>query len=65
MEGCWRLTGDLPSRPQVLHGLDELVPSSNGVQIPYDDLIAAALLVYFGYNTLKVRKSMGGGTGSP
>ncbi|KAG1665544.1 hypothetical protein FOA52_000690 [Chlamydomonas sp. UWO 241] len=39
---------------QVLHQLDELIPAgSAAAKIPFDDLIAAALLVYFGVNTLR------------
>ena len=41
---------------QTLHQLDELVPKASeaAVSIPYDDLIAAALLVWFGIQTIKV-----------
>ena len=43
---------------QTLHQLDELVPKTDGAEasIPYDDLIAAALLVWFGVQTLKDAK---------
>lgn len=42
---------------QVLHQLDELVPqSASATKIPYDDLIAASLLVWFGLQTLKDAK---------
>ncbi|KXZ43499.1 hypothetical protein GPECTOR_88g442 [Gonium pectorale] len=40
---------------QVLHQVDELVPASAG-DLPYDDLLAAALLVYFGVKTLQDAK---------
>ncbi|KAG2494051.1 hypothetical protein HYH03_007695 [Edaphochlamys debaryana] len=36
---------------QVLHQVDELVPE-NAAGLPYDDLLAAALLLYFGIKTL-------------
>ncbi|GLC71729.1 hypothetical protein PLESTF_001159900 [Pleodorina starrii] len=39
---------------QVLHQVDELVPGDSN--IPYDDLLAAALLVYFGIRTLQDAK---------
>ena len=41
---------------QTLHQLDELVPkgADPSSSIPYDDVIAAALLVWFGLQTLKV-----------
>lgn len=38
---------------QAMHQIDELLPAA-AVKIPYDDVIAAALLVYFGVKTLKV-----------
>ena len=43
---------------QTLHQLDELVPKSgdSGAGIPYDDLIAAALLIWFGVQTIKDAK---------
>jgi putative Ca2+/H+ antiporter (TMEM165/GDT1 family) len=37
---------------QALHQLDGLLPASS---LPWDDLLAVALLVYFGINTLRVR----------
>jgi hypothetical protein len=40
-----------PSR-QVFHQLDELLPASS---LPFDDLLAVALLLFFGITTLKVR----------
>ncbi len=40
-------------RPQVLHQVDELVPGGGG-KLPYDDLLAVALLLYFGIKTLRV-----------
>eukprot|EP00198_Chlamydomonas_reinhardtii_P012578 XP_001701915.1 predicted protein [Chlamydomonas reinhardtii] len=43
---------------QVLHQVDELVPE-NGAGLPYDDLLAAALLLYFGFKTLKDAKDAG------
>lgn len=43
---------------QVLHQVDELVPE-NGAGLPYDDLLAAALLLYFGFKTLKVGRNWG------
>lgn len=39
---------------QVLHVVDELVPQGTN-RIPYDDFLAAALLVFFGIKTLQVR----------
>ena len=38
---------------QVLHQVDELVPA-NSAGLPYDDLLAVALLLYFGIKTLQV-----------
>lgn len=38
---------------QVLHQLDELMPAT-AVRVPYDDIIAAALLIWFGVKTLQV-----------
>ncbi|KAG2446729.1 hypothetical protein HYH02_008291 [Chlamydomonas schloesseri] len=43
---------------QVLHQVDELVPE-NGAGLPYDDLLAAALLLYFGFKTLQDAKDAG------
>ncbi|GFR49444.1 hypothetical protein Agub_g11502 [Astrephomene gubernaculifera] len=40
---------------QVLHQVDELVPESAG-KLPYDDLLAVALLLYFGIKTLQDAK---------
>lgn len=40
---------------QVLHQIDELVPQG-GSKVPYDDLIAVALLVWFGFQTLQSAK---------
>ena len=42
---------------QTLHQLDELVPQG-ARSVPYDDLIAAALLVWFGLQTLKVLRAI-------
>jgi hypothetical protein len=39
---------------QVFHQVDELLPVSTN--IPLDDVLAVALLLYFGINTLRVRK---------
>ncbi|GIL83456.1 hypothetical protein Vretimale_11183 [Volvox reticuliferus] len=39
---------------QVLHQVDELVPGD--ANIPYDDLLAVALLLYFGIKTLRDAK---------
>ncbi|GLI59791.1 hypothetical protein VaNZ11_001755 [Volvox africanus] len=39
---------------QVLHQVDELVPGESN--IPYDDLLAVALLLYFGIKTLRDAK---------
>ena len=36
---------------QALHGFDELLPSSS---LPFDDIAAAVLLVFFGIKTLQV-----------
>ena len=36
---------------QALHGIDELLPSSS---LPFDDIAAAVLLVFFGIKTLQV-----------
>ncbi|PNH11492.1 GDT1-like protein 1, chloroplastic, partial [Tetrabaena socialis] len=40
---------------QVLHQVDELVPAGAG-GLPYDDLLACALLLYFGIKTIKDAK---------
>jgi len=37
---------------QALHQVDELLPSSS---LPFDDIAAAVLLVFFGVKTLQVR----------
>jgi hypothetical protein len=37
---------------QVFHQVDELLPVSTN--IPLDDVLAVALLLYFGINTLRV-----------
>ena len=37
---------------QALHQVDELLPSSS---LPFDDIAAAVLLVFFGVRTLQVR----------
>jgi len=39
---------------QALHQVDELLPSSS---LPFDDIAAAFLLVFFGIRTLQVRSS--------
>lgn len=46
--GCYDLQVGLG---QVLHQLDELLPANS---LPLDDLLAAALLVFFGVKTLLV-----------
>jgi hypothetical protein len=44
---------------QVFHQVDELLPITT--DIPLDDLLACALLLYFGINTLRVSgRSVGG-----
>lgn len=43
---------------QALHTIDELVPADGSgplPRLPYDDILAAALLIWFGIQTLKVR----------
>ena len=42
---------------QVLHQLDEFLPF--GKSVPLDDLLAVALLVFFGVRTLQVRNALG------
>lgn len=56
---CFLVMSELQTEPcsrhfaiQVLHQVDELVPGE--ANIPYDDLLAVALLVYFGIKTLQV-----------
>ena len=39
---------------QALHQVDELLPSSS---LPFDDIAAAFLLVFFGIKTLQVKPS--------
>ena len=39
---------------QALHLMDELVPQLGENKIPYDDLVAAALLIFFGVKTIQV-----------
>lgn len=39
---------------QAIHQVDELLPSSS---LPFDDIAAAVLLVFFGIRTLQVRFS--------
>ena len=40
---------------QLLHQLDELQPG--GTQLPLDDILAVALLVFFGLKTINVGSS--------
>ena len=40
---------------QALHQVDELLPSSG---LPFDDIAAAVLLVFFGIKTLQVRAAL-------
>jgi len=44
---------------QGLHQLDELVPQGEGAKLPFDDIIAAALLIWFGVKTLQDAKDAG------
>lgn len=45
---------------QALHTIDELVPAGDSAlyKLPYDDILAAALLIWFGIQTLQVQDLM-------
>ncbi|KAF6254377.1 hypothetical protein COO60DRAFT_1642411 [Scenedesmus sp. NREL 46B-D3] len=46
-----RVFRDVDELPHVFHQVDELLPVNS--DIPLDDLLAVALLLYFGINTLR------------